>query len=245
MRYDRRGMAYRASDTPDRMRAIGGVLIVHAVLAALVLSGLNVPSVTHRIDQLKTFDIHLPVPLQPPPPRQVSESARDREGAAGRRALPTPIVAPRPKIVLPARSPVIAAPVPATGSAATAGAAAAGTGPGAGGTGSGPGGGGTGEYRGYTPARMLNKIPNYEYRRIAHGRIPWGSASIRFRVTADGALTNCRIVRSSGDSIVDAIVCDAATRHLRFAPARNRAGRPIEQDLSYTPTWRPNSKDGS
>lgn len=235
-------MAYRAADTPDRVKAIGGVLVVHAALAAVILSGLDVHSVARTVERLKTFDIReaIPPPPEPPPPTQVSQRARDKEGAAAKKARPTPVVAPSPKIVLPAKPPVTAAPVAATGSAATAGAATDGSGTGAGGTGTGLGGGGSGNYSGYTPARMLNKIPDHEYRRISGGRIPRGSASIRFRVSADGRMTNCRIVRSSGDPIVDAIVCDAATRYLRFNPARNRNGRAIAQDMSYTPTWRPN-----
>ena len=121
-----------------------------------------------------------------------------------------------------------------------AGAATSGTGTGAGGSGSGLGGGGQGDFSGFTPARMLNKIPDREYRRISGGRMPRGSAGIKFRVNADGTLTNCRIVRSSGDAAVDGIVCDAATRYLRFTPARDRDGRAIAQDIAYTPTWRPN-----
>ena len=53
-------------------------------------------------------------------------------------------------------------------------------------------------------------------------------------------MTNCRITRSSGDPTVDWIVCDVATRYLRFSPARNRDGQPIAQDMSYTPIWQPN-----
>ena len=87
---------------------------------------------------------------------------------------------------------------------------------------------------------MLNKIPDHEYRRISGGRMPSGSARIAFRVNVDGSLANCRIVRSSGDPAVDATVCDAASRYLRFSPARNRDGRAIAEDMSYTPTWRPN-----
>ena len=234
-------MAYRAADTPDRVKAIGGVLAVHAALAALILTGLDVERVARTVERLKTFDIReAPPPPQPPLPRQISERARDKEGAAGRKALPTPVVAPPPKIVVPYTPPVTAAPVASTGSTASAGAATAGSGTGAGGSGSGLGGGGRGDYSGFTPARMLNKIPDREYRRISGGRIPRGSAAIKFRVNADGRTANCRIVRSSGDPTVDAIVCDAATRYLRFMPARDPDGRAIAQEMSYTPTWRPN-----
>lgn len=235
-------MAYRAADNPDRAKAIGGVLVVHVGLAAIILSGLSVHNVRETVERLKTFDIReVPPPPRPPPPRPTRERARDKEGAAAKkRALPTPVVSPPPRVVIPSKPPVVAAPVASTGSAATAGAASAGTGTGAGGSGAGRGGGGYGDYSGYSPARMLNKIPNHEYRRISDGRIPRGSARIAFRVNVEGRLSNCRIVRSSGDPAVDAIVCDAATRYLRFSPARNRNGRTIAQDMSYMPTWRPN-----
>jgi protein TonB len=234
-------MAYRAADNPDRMKALGGVLVVHAGLAAIIFSGFSVHSVRQTAERLKTFDINeVPPPLPPPPrPRPSPERARHKEGAAAKKALPTPVVAPQPRIVIPYMPPVVAAPIASTGSAPTSGAATAGTGTGAGGSGTGLGGGGKGEYSGYTPARMLNKIPDWEYRRISDGRIPRGSAGIAFRVNANGRLTNCRIVRSSGDPAVDSNVCDAATRYLRFSPARDRSGRAITQDMAYTPTWRP------
>ncbi|MEO6256420.1 MAG: energy transducer TonB [Sphingomicrobium sp.] len=223
------------------MKALGGVVIVHVGLALLILSGLSVGTVTRTVERLKTFDIDQALaPPPPPPPRHVSERAKDEQGASAKKALPTPVVAPQPRIVLPARPPVIAAPIASSGSAATAGAATAGTGTGAGGSGSGAGGGGTGQGTGFTPARMLNKIPDREYRRIAAGRIPRGSAAIRFRANADGSIADCHIIRSSGDSQVDTILCEAATRYLKFAPARDPSGRAIAQDISYTPTWRPN-----
>ena len=235
-------MAYQASDNPDRIKAVAAVLAVHAALGAAILTGLDVRTVATTIDRLRTFDITEvpPPPPPPPPPSPTPERAKEKEGAAAKKALPTPVVAPPPKIVLPAKSPVVASRVPSTGSAATAGAAASGTGTGAGGSGTGLGGGGRGDYSRFTPARMLNKIPDREYRRISGGRIRRGSAMISFRVEADGRMSNCRIARSSGDSYVDSIVCDAATRHLRFSPARDPDGRAIAQDMSYTPTWRPN-----
>jgi protein TonB len=226
----------------DQAKAFVAVAVVHAALAAVILSGLNVETVRQAVETLKTFDIEEPPPPPPapPPPQQRAERAKEEEGAAGKKAEPSPIVVPKPKIVVPAKPPVAAAPVAGTGSATTSGAATYGTGPGAGGSGTGRGGGGTGDFTGYTPARMLNKIPDREYRRISGGRIPFGSATITFRVNPDGRMSNCRIVRSSGDPYVDSIVCQAATRHLRFRPARDPNGRAVAQDLTYTPTWRPN-----
>lgn len=234
-------MAYRAADNPDRIKAAAGVLVVHAALAAVILSGLTVHSVATTIERLNTFDITeaLPPP-PPPPPSPTPDRAREKQGAAAKKSLPTPVVAPPPRIVVPYKPPVTASRVASTGSAATAGAATAGTGTGAGGSGTGLGGGGSGDFSRFTPARMLNKIPDREYRRISGGRIPRGSAAIAFRVNADGRMTDCRIVRSSGDSYVDSIVCDAATKYLRFRPARDPDGRAVAQDMTYTPSWRPN-----
>lgn len=233
-------MAYRTADNSERIKAFAGVILVHAALGAAILSGLNVNIVERTVERLKAFDINEPPPPPPqPPPQRTAEKAKDEEGAAGKKAIPTPVVAPEPKIVVPYKPPVTAARVAGTGSASTAGASTVGTGTGAGGSGSGRGGGGRGDFSGFTPARMLNKIPDREYRRISGGRIPRGSASIAFRVDPNGRMANCRITRSSGDPYVDSIVCQAAMAHLRFSPARDASGRPVAQDMSYTPTWRP------
>lgn len=232
--------AYRAADPSDRVKAIAAVAVVHVALAAIILSGLNVRTIAARIDSLKAIDITIDLPKpEPPPPMQKSDRAREEEGAAGKKAEPTPVVAPEPAIVVPTTPPVAAAPVAGTGTAATSGAANAGTGPGAGGSGSGRGGGGGGDFTGYTPARIIRRIPNSEYRRISGGRIPQGSATIAYLVTPEGRLTNCKIVRSSGDASVDSILCDAATRHMRFSPARDRDGKAIGFTMNYTPTWSP------
>ena len=234
---------YRGTaDRQDRAVALAGVALVHVALAAVILSGLNVRTAVHAIESLRTFDITEvpPPPPPPPPPRETASRAKQEEGAAGKRAEPTQVVAPEPRIVVPAQTPIVAAPVAGTGSASRSGAAASGTGPGAGGSGAGRGGGGSGDYAGFTPARMLNKIPDREYRRISGGRIRRGSATIAFRVTPEGRMSGCRITRSSGDPAVDSVVCDAATRYLRFSPARDPEGRAVAQDMTYTPNWRPN-----
>jgi protein TonB len=122
-------------------------LLVHVALGAVILTGLNVENVRHVVEQLKTFDIteEPPPPPAPPPPQPRADRAKEEEGAAGKKAEPSPVVAPKPRIEVPVKPPVAAAPVAGTGSATSSGAANYGTGPGAGGTGSGRGGGGTGE----------------------------------------------------------------------------------------------------
>ena len=230
------------ADRPDRAKAIAAVIAVHAALAAIILAGLNVRMVTAAVEQMKTFDVREPPPPpRKPPPQQPApkpQQARKAAGEPAKKAEAAPIVAPTPRLPLP--SPVPAAKVAGAGSAPTSGAGASGNGTGAGGSGNGPGGGGYADYSRFTPARIVRKIPNSEYRRISAGRLPFGSATIAFRVTPDGRMAGCRIIRSSGDPYVDSIICDAATRNMRFSPALDPSGRPIAQDMAFTPVWSPN-----
>ncbi|HEX6218300.1 MAG TPA: hypothetical protein VFZ35_03390 [Sphingomicrobium sp.] len=233
---------FRETDRSDRVKAIAAVAVVHGVLAAVILSGLNVRSIAQKIDVLDTFDvIEVPVPAEPPPPMVEADRAREEEGAAGKRADPSPVVAPEPAIEVPAPSPVPASPVAGTGSATTSGAATTGSGPGAGGSGLGRGGGGAGDFSGYTPARRISRIPDREYRRLvqASGRRT-GSVGITLKVNEDGTPSNCRVARTSGDGNVDSLMCRLALQYVRFRPARDADGRPVAQDITWYPDWSPN-----
>jgi protein TonB len=235
--------AYRSADNPDRAKAIAGVALVHVGLGALILSGLTVTNIAQKSEALKVFDISEdvpPPPVEPPPAPAQSAAAKDAPAPPAKRASPTEVVAPR-QVSLPVPLPMTAAQAPGQGSASSAGASARGAGSGAGGQGNGRGGGGSGgNGAGFTPARLLNKIPDADYRRITANHMRQGSATIALRVDPDGTASYCQIARSSGDPQVDAILCDLATRRLRFSPARDAQGRPVAQDIAYTPTWRPN-----
>lgn len=234
-------MAYAAgASRTDRTKAVTGVAAVHALLALAIVSGLNVTMARQAVETLRTFDIREvppPPPVRSPPRAAKPQQMKKPAGPSAKRAEPSPVVAPPPQLPMP--SPIPAAKVAGTGAASTSGAALAGNGTGAGGAGNGTGGGGNGDFSRFTPARIVRKIPNSEYRRISAGRVPWGSATINFRVTPEGYMAGCRVLRSSGDAYVDAMVCDAAAHQMRFAPALDPGGRPVAQDMTYTPTWRP------
>ena len=222
----------------DKAKAVAGVVLVHAALGAAILAGLNVRLVRQSIERLTTFDIEEPKPPPPqsPPPQKKADRAKDEEGAAGKKAVPTEVVAPKVKPLQPPK--IAAAPVPSTGSASTAGAATAGSGTGAGGSGYGLGGGGTGtDYSRFTPARLVRNIRRGDYRAIAGDRLPQGIAMVALRVQPDGSADNCRIVRSSGDRVVDNNLCPLVTSRLRFRPARDDHGRPIPYQLQYVARW--------
>ena len=223
--------SYRGTaDRPDQVKAAAAVIAVHIVLAAVILTGLNVETVRRAVETMTTIAVFEPEPPPPPPPPATRSNPEDA-GAPGRKAQPTPIVAPPPKI--PVLSPIPAAPVAGQGSATTAGAAESGSGTGAGGSGTGRGAGGAG----FTSARRISKIPDREYRRLAATGIASGSVGVTIKVNEDGSPSNCRVARSSGDQKIDALMCDLTLRHVRFEPARDPRGRPVAQDVTFVPNW--------
>lgn len=229
--------SYRGTaDGRDQAKAILAVVAVHAALAFVILSGLNVRNVSAAVERLKTFNLEQPPPAPPPPPppKPRPQEMKKQAGAPAKKAEPTPVVAP--PTPLPVQSPIPAAKMAGTGSASTSGAGTSGTGTGAGGYGNGPGGGGTG---GYTPARKLTKIPDREYRRFAASGIASGSVAISIRVDPDGSVSNCRVVRSSGSAYADSLMCQLTVEYVRFSPALDPSGRPVAQDVTWVPNWAP------
>ena len=123
---------YRAEPTrPDKAKAIAGVALVYAaIVAAALLMPSDSPLRIGGDEPTVLIDVkQLPEP-EPPPPEEPGR-AEEEEGAAGKKAEPTPIVTPKPRIEVPAKPPVVGEPVGGAGSASTAGAATAGAGPGA------------------------------------------------------------------------------------------------------------------
>jgi len=229
--------SYAAAEQRDRWKAMLAALVATAAIGALIVSGLNVDIVSQAVESLKTFNLAQPPPpppVAPPPTPRPEPLMKKAAGAPAKRAEPSPIVAPPPKI--PAPSPLPAANVAGTGSASTSGAGTSGSGTGAGGSGYGPGGGGTGAY---TPARKLTKIPDREYRRFAATGLPYGNVAIGIRVNPDGSVSNCRVVRSSGNPSADALMCQLTVEYVRFSPARDPSGRPVAQDVTWVPNWAP------
>lgn len=234
---------YRADPSrPDRAKAIAGVAVVYAmIVGAALLMPSDSPLHTAETEPTVLIDIENP----PPPPQPTPEDpgkAELEEGAAGKKAEPTPIVAPKPAIVLPTKPPVVAAPVAGTGSAATAGAAETGTGPGAGGSGTGRGGGGTGGGGGIgSEARLLGgnsaRLPARLLRQFGPDR---GFAHLWLTISKEGRVTGCDVMQTSGAEDVDQALCGLMIRQSRWAPARDKTGQPMTVKLRYTATWTKN-----
>ncbi|HEX8839331.1 MAG TPA: TonB family protein [Sphingomicrobium sp.] len=226
---------------PDKAKAVAAVVAVHVALAFVILSGLHVQEIRRAVDQLTTISIREPAPPPRPPivqpkPSSKPEAPKNAAAPPGKKAEPTPVVAPDPKIPVP--SPIAAAKMAGTGTAVSAGAAAAGSGTGAGGSGNGTGGGGAADYSRFTPARLVENIPNRAYSQLASTGIPSGLVGVVILVSPNGSVSNCRIARSSGDPSIDALVCQLTVRYVRFDPARDPYGRAVAQDITYFPNWR-------
>ena len=234
---------YRADPSrPDRAKAIAGVAVVYAVLVG---AALLVPSDSPlRVENDPTVLIDVKeIPEPQPPPVEDPGKAKEEEGAAGKKAEPTPVVAPKPAIEVPAKPPIVAAPIAGAGSATTAGAATTGTGPGAGGSGSGRGGGGSGGGGGGigSDAKLLGgnsaKLPARILRGFAADR---GYGYLLLTISEEGRVSDCSVMQTTGSGDVDQALCNLMIGRSRWSPARDTQGRPISVKLRYTATWSKN-----
>ncbi len=231
--------SYRAQPSrADRATAIVAVVGVHVALGALILSG-N-PELPDIADDVRTVLIDVEPPAPPPPPAPDPGRAREEEGAAGKKAEPTPVVAPKPRIVVPARPPVPAAPVAGTGSSPSAGAATVGSGPGAGGSGSGRGGGGSGGGLASGPRLVSGGPVRADYRRLGARAAGPTRAILRLSVGASGRVESCAVVASTGYPDVDRRICPFFQARMRWNPARDRDGRPQPSWFDFVVTLTPN-----
>lgn len=233
----------------DRLKSLIAVGLIHAALAfALLHASGNLPAIVEP-ESIQLFDVREVPPPPPPPPEQlVPDAAPREEGAAAPPNLESkasPVVAPKPKIILPTPPPVVAAPTPATGNQRSQGAAplsgpgtgagGVGSGTGSGGSGAGTGGGGAGGSR----ARYLSgRIKRSDYPRELRGRrIPSESVIVQFTIGLNGRPRGCRVFQSSGNQALDATTCRLIEQRFRYQPARNAAGQSIEAQAAWKQVW--------
>lgn len=226
----------------DRAKAILAVAAVHVGMAGLLLLGgdaADPPKTGQPPTQL--IDVTLPPPPPPPPPPEPAAKPEREEGAAGRKAEPSPIVLPPPRIALPTPNPLPVAPVAGIGSARSAGTASAGTGPGAGGSGDGRGSGGAGGSGIGSDVRLLGghraKLPAWLLAQFGTDR---GTAQLLLTIAGTGRVSDCGVLQSSGSGEVDQALCNVMVRSSRWEAARDFQGRPISVQIRYTAIWSKN-----
>ncbi|GGN63408.1 hypothetical protein GCM10011349_47910 [Novosphingobium indicum] len=76
-------------------------------------------------------------------------------------------------------------------------------------------------------ARILANYPTRAAREQRGGKVEFSA-----RVTPEGRATDCRVTQSSGQPDLDEAACAGVERYLRFDPATNNNGEPIESEYS-------------
>ena len=231
----------------DRSATLTAVVLVHVALAYALLNLSGAVRLPDPDELTQLIDIT----AEPPPPPIVEiepETAKPKkqEGAASAKNIEsqaTPVVAPKPVIVVPTPQPIIASPTPAQGAQPTQGASdvvGPGTGAGGSGTGTGSGGAGTGGGgggNGLAVVRTRLATRSLSARDFAGGLLdrwpPGRPVYMRFRVDADGRIIQCIVDIGTGDPGIDAAVCATAKARLRFVPGVNRDGQRVADWFAY------------
>ncbi len=223
---------------------MAAVIAIHAGLALAFLNLSGKLSERELQEALQVFDVGV---VPPPPPPVIEqpepEQSERKEGAAAPKNIESeasPVVAPKPQVIIPAPSPVVAAPIPRQGPEPAQGAApvpgpgtgagGAGAGTGSGGAGRGPGGGGGGG----SDVRLIRGITNRDYPDAIQRNWPRGGRIfVRLRVEPDGRISQCDIMRSFGDRSADQWTCPLLMRRAQLRPATDENGRPIAAWFGY------------
>lgn len=224
-----------------RLLTIALVAALHIVAIGALIAAFGVDAVVATVRSVAAFD----VPLPPPPPPQPSPQATERAGEAGPpapKAIPKP-AAPKPPIVVkPNRAP----PASSKGADNRSGASTAGSGSGLAGEGAGSGAAGGGDGSGGGLASKPS-VRSGNLDRAKDFSVPPGgresrfgkSVTVVFTVTADGRARDCRVASSGVDPQTTAEVCPLVVRKIRFNPATDRAGNPVESRYGYRVDFRP------
>ncbi|MEO7239912.1 MAG: energy transducer TonB [Sphingomicrobium sp.] len=241
---------YRSTlDKKDKGGAIAAVVAIHVALAFALLHMSGTVDLTNPQSVLRTFDVREvvppPPPPPPPPPKQAqTQKPKEKEGGSAPKNIKreaTPVVAPKPAIVLPLPPRIAVSETPRQGTAPTQGASdvrgpgtgagGVGNGSGSGAGGNGPGGGGDVAVRAkpITRGPRSQDYPPHLRRILASGRSPF----VKFTILANGRIANCRAYQSSGDPELDNATCSLVTRGLMYRPALNRRGEAVASEAFY------------
>ncbi|MEP2736613.1 MAG: hypothetical protein ABJP34_09965 [Erythrobacter sp.] len=187
---------------------------------------------------------------EPPPPKPEPEADKGAQGAAGKKATPKPEKPPEPKTKLAKKEPAPRA--TSTGTQNNSGARdkgngtgsdgrGDGTGSGDSGTGSGSGDGGSGTGGPDLVAVTKPSVRSGNLNTARDFPVPEGGRKTRFgkevivflTVAKDGTSKNCSVRRSTVDAMTSSLVCGLVAQKIRFNPATNKSGEPVEARYGY------------
>jgi protein TonB len=240
---------YRSDlNSRDKSGALAGVIAIHVALLAVLLNLSGKMPLPGQDEVLRMFDIEKAPPPPPPPPPAAQQRAKpkDKEGGSAPKNIKseaTPVVAPKPPVVIPRPPKIATSETPRQGAAPTQGASnvagpgtgagGAGNGTGSGNGGNGPGGGGDGGVA--EPPHLAS--PVLTGRDIPRNLIDqWPSGApvfLRIRVSPQGTVSECNVLRGTGNPTIDNAMCNIAHDRLRFRPALNRSGQAVAGWFGY------------
>ena len=87
------------------------------------------------------------------------------------------------------------------------------------------------------PQLRSGTITSEDYPASALRALAEGTTTVRLTVSGNGRVSGCVVVRSSGNSALDAATCAAMQRRLRFAPATDEHGNPVESTVERSMRW--------
>ena len=231
---------YQGKPKGTRWPLLFAIALLH-VLGLYVLSRLLVPDFTASIERevVSAFTVTVTTPDEPDTDPAPDEGA---QGEPGEEAVPEPVTAPTTPVV---RNPQPRPQASSTGEATRSGAqesgaetGAEGEGPG---TGSGSQGGGQGNGIATRPSVLSGRLdPRRDFPVPEGGRATrFGtSVTVQFTVTRDGRARGCSVRATTADAETTALVCGLVIDKIRFNPALNRAGEPIETLYGYRVDFR-------
>lgn len=228
----------RYASTKKRLdpRVVLLIAVIHLAIFYVLVRGFA-PDAVRQAERsvVAAFTVTVAAPEEEPEPE--APEPEGAQGDPGREAVAKPVAAPSPPTRLREDRP--APRTASTGTADSSGAAERGQGSGAAGDGLGPGSGqgGAGQGGGAATEPVLTRAitdagafpvpPGGRAARIGQ------SVIVRLTVSAQGRATRCSIYRPSPFPDTDAAVCRLALEQLRFEPARDGQGNPVEAPFYY------------
>ena len=237
---------YAPASRQDRIIGAGGAAVLVGLIGYGLVMGLGVDFQRRVVEDLKVISVLPDSPPPKPDPVPAPKKAEKRKEAAASppnlKAKATELVAPPPPIVLRQPPPVVVAPIAGIGAERSTGSAAiAGPGTGSGGQGNGTGSGDSGDGDGGgggTDAELIsNELRYRDLPRDVYESQAAGMVTYRATIGVNGRLSDCRIVRSSGNRALDASTCALALQHVRFRPARDASGRKVADSALFEQEW--------
>ena len=221
-------MSYIDQKRGPSASGLAGAIIVQASIGAAIIAGLSVAQIVQEEDDIFVgIDLKDPLPPPPPPPPPPEQATPE--------VVNTTISVPNPKIRIDPVEPTL----PTTTEVFPEGPIILDPGPSRIVEPVIPSPGPT-----FSPvsAKPRNNpggwLSDRDYRPSWARRELTGTASFRLEIAANGKVTGCRIIGSTGHSQLDEATCKLLPRRAKFEPARGSNGEPVAGHYTGSVLWK-------